>query len=87
MNNQQQVVYNYMSAADLNTLIQAAEERGREQGYKEAKREEEKPINAKEAAKYLGVHLSTIKRWTSERTIPHHKKGGNTYYYKHELKP
>lgn len=82
-----QVINYSMPAAELNQLIEQAEARGERRGYEMAKREEEAPIDAKEAAVYLGVTLSTIKRWTSDRTIKHHKKGGRTYYYKSEIKP
>jgi excisionase family DNA binding protein len=87
-NEGRQPIINYtIPAEELNMLLEQAEARGEQRGYERAKREEEPPINAKEAAKFLQVHLSTIKRWTSDGTIKHHKKGGNTYYYKSEIKP
>lgn len=52
--------FNYMNAADLNALIQAAEERGEKRGYGRSKREDEQPIGAKEAAEYLGVREAVL---------------------------
>jgi excisionase family DNA binding protein len=83
----QNLTFNYMSAAEMDELLEKREQRGFQRGYEQAKREEERPIDAKEAAAYLGVTISTIRNWTSNKTIKHHKKGGRTYYYRSELKP
>jgi excisionase family DNA binding protein len=82
-----QIIYNALTAADLDALLQAAEARGEKRGYERAKLEEEAPMTTREAATFMGVSQSTIRDWSSKGIIKMHKIGGNNYYYKHELKP
>lgn len=42
-------------------------------------------MDARRAAQYLGVALGTIRNWTSERFIPHAKRGRLVRYHRDEL--
>ena len=77
--------FNYMTATDLDALIQAAEARGEKRGYEKGKLETEAPMSVKEAAKFFGVSESGIRNWITDGTLPHHKVGGRTYLLKTEL--
>ena len=48
--------------------------------------ENEKMLNAKEAAAYLGIKLSTLYEKTSGKQIPHVKQGNKVFFYVAELK-
>jgi excisionase family DNA binding protein len=48
--------------------------------------ENEKMLNAKEAAAYLSIKLSTLYEKTSGKQIPHVKQGNKVFFYLEELK-
>jgi len=41
-------------------------------------------LTANDLAEYLGVHVGTIRNWTSLRKIPHSKIGGKLVRYDRE---
>jgi excisionase family DNA binding protein len=83
--NPTQITYNYMSAADLDALIKAAEERGEKRGYEKAKQEDEAPMKPKEAAELLGITPSTLRNYVSSGEIKAHKLGTRNRFYRREL--
>jgi excisionase family DNA binding protein len=58
-------------------VSQELQERTREPG--------ELPMSIEEAARFLKRKKSTVYGWTSDKTIPHHKKGNGLYFYQSEL--
>lgn len=82
-----QITYYALGKDDLSRMLLEAETRGEKRGYDQAMKELEKPVNAKEVAKWLGVHESTVRRWTSEGEISSHKIGGANMYYLSEILP
>lgn len=44
-----------------------------------------KPITIKEAAEYLSVSESKIRKMVVEHSIPHYKRNGKTYFFEKEL--
>ncbi len=47
--------------------------------------ESEDLLSRKEAAKYLGVSLTTLWAWTNEGIIPGHRVSSRVRYKRHEL--
>jgi excisionase family DNA binding protein len=45
----------------------------------------EQPICTKEAAKVLGVHVTTLFRMIKREEVPAHRIGRNRYFFKSEL--
>lgn len=82
-----QITYHTLSPDALIKLLQDAESKGEKRGYEQAKKELEKPVNAKQLAEWLGVDPSTVRRWTAAGEIPSHKIGGENRYYFSEVLP
>jgi len=53
--------------------------------FKEILLTKEKPMRAETIAEYFDISLQTLRDWTSDGRIPHHKLGKTVFYYVSEI--